>query len=61
MRTSIEFGGEDSIAVDLSLEETTRLVQNAMRRKRLIELTGPDGAMLVFNPLQVKLLVPLDE
>ncbi len=54
--TSIGFGGGEAIEVTMSLEDVRRLLQQALSEGSLVELQDPDGATVIINPQQVKVL-----
>lgn len=54
--TSIGFGGGEVIEVRLSLAEVRELLQVALRDRTLLELEDLDGAPVIINPGQVKVL-----
>src|SRR3954453_15851032 len=54
--TLLRFSGGEAVEVTLSLSEVQKLIQEAIRKDRLLELHAPDGRLLVVNPRQVQYL-----
>jgi len=61
---SIGFGGGEVVQVDMELAEVSRLLQDALAERKLVEFEAVNGETVetvVINPEQVKLLQSLDE
>lgn len=56
MATSIGFGGNEVIQVDLPLSEVRERLQKALAERVLLEFRAKDGETFVINPDQVKVL-----
>lgn len=54
--TAVRFSGGEVIEVNLSLDEVRDLLQQALGDGVLLELTAPDGDVIVINPQQVQFL-----
>jgi hypothetical protein len=54
--TSIGFGGNEVIQVDLPLREVQAKLQDALAKRALLELRANNGEVVVINPEQVKVL-----
>lgn len=54
--TSIGFGGNEVIKVDLPLDEVRDRLQDALAKRALVELQADNGETVVINPEQVKVL-----
>lgn len=54
--TVLRFSGGEALRVALGLAEVTRLLQEALEKRVMLELHSPDGRTLIVNPLQVQYL-----
>lgn len=54
--TSIGFGGNEVIQVDLPLSEVRERLQEALANRVLLEFRAQNGETVVINPEQVKVL-----
>ena len=54
--TAVRFSGGEVIEVDLPVDHVRDLLQEALEKRVLLELQGPDGDTLVINPQQVQYL-----
>lgn len=57
--TSIGFGGGETITVAEPLDEVRQYIQAGIRYRRLLAYEDAKGE-IVINPMQVKILQPMD-